>query len=185
VNNSANVPVNLNAIGLHGNFTVLGSICGSFLGKFVPYGAMSGMGDHHSTSSHVSVHFCIIPMHMDEVVFVPLTPSTTTTTLTSTSTQSSRSSCSTGQMGLVSGADIDSDFRGLTLGAGQCVVLTFTGKLSFGNSNFVLIPSTSAGQVYVLHIVGSNGANQLVGCTLPLGKSSCQPLQPQKDSWDW
>jgi hypothetical protein len=88
-------------------------------------------------------------------------------------------------MGLVNRANVDSDFRGLTLKAGQCVVLTFTGKLSFGNSNFVLIPSTSSGQVYVLHIVGSIGANQLVGCTLPLGKNSCQPMQPQRDSWDW
>jgi hypothetical protein len=186
VNNSAKVPVNLNAIGLHGNFTVLGSICGSFLGKSIPYGQMSGMGDHHSTSMHMSTNFCTIPLHMDEVVFVPLTPSSTTTTSTSTSsTHSSTQSCSTGLMGLVSGADVDFDYRGLTLSAGQCMILTFTGKLSFGNSNFVLIPSTSNGQVYVLHIVGSNGANQLVGCTLPLGKSSCQPMQPQRDAWDW
>jgi len=186
VNNSADVPVNLNAIGLHGNFTVLGSICGTFVGKVIPYGAMSGMGDHQGTSMRMSAHFCIIPLHMDEVVFVPLTPSSTTTTSTSTSsTHSSTASCSTGQMGLVSGANVDPDYRGLTLKAGQCVVLTFTGRLSFGNSNFVLIPSTSSGQVYVLSIMGSNGASQLVGCTLPLGKNSCQPLQPQRESWDW
>jgi hypothetical protein len=186
VNNSASVPVSLNAIGLHGNFTVLGNVCQSFSGKDMPYGSSSGQGDDHSTSSHMSAHFdmCIIPLHMDEVVFVPITPSSTSTTSTS-STQSNSQTCATGQMSLVNGAHIDSDSRGLTLNAGQCVILTFVGKLSFGNMNFILIPSTSSGQVYVLHIVGSNGANQLVSCTLPLGKSSCQALQPQQDSRDW
>ena len=182
INNSASVPVNLNAIGLHGNFTVLGSVCQSFLGKVIPYGAASVVEDQHGTSMHMSGHFnmCTIPLHMDEVVFVPLTPSSTSTT-----TQSNSMSCATGQMALVNGLRPDFDSRGLTLNAGQCVVLTFVGKLSFGNANFVLVPATSSGQVYVLHVVESNGANQMVSCTLPLGKSSCQALHPQQDSRDW
>ena len=186
VNNSANVPVTLNAIGLHGNFTVLGSVCQSFFGKAIPYGSASGEGDEHSTSMHMSGHFnmCTIPLHMDEVVFVPQAPSSASTTSTS-STQPTSSSCATDQMSLVNGAHLDFDTRGLTLNAGQCVVLTFVGKLSFGNANFVLVPATSSGQVYALHVIGSNGANQMVSCTLPLGTSSCQLLQPQQDSWDW
>jgi hypothetical protein len=188
VNNSATVPVNLNAIGLHGNFTVLGSLCLTF-GGWTPYQSPPGSGPGHDPSNHKGPAFCIIPMHFDELVFVPTMPSSTsastTTTSTTTTTSATKGTCSTGQLSLVNGQDVGSFFRGLTLNAGQCVYLTFSGKISFGNSNFVLVPSTSSGQVYVLQVVGSAGSNQLVACTLPLGAGSCKPLQPQPDSHDW
>jgi hypothetical protein len=185
VNNSASFPVNLMALGIHGNFTVIGSVCQGF-GRSMPYGQMGGTGNQHDTTTtgHGPDHpeTCIIPLHMDELVFVPVPPSSTATTTTQTST-----SCATGQMNLVNGLGVMEGFgpRSLTIKAGQCIELTFVGKLTFGNSNFILVPSTSAGQVYVLHVIATNGANQLVSCSLPLGASSCKALQPQQDSQDW
>lgn len=189
VNNSANFPVELNALGLHGNFTVYGNLC------HISHPGMGDMSmanpDSHSTHTKTSTgdEHCLLPMHMNEIVFVPLAPSASTSTTTSTSTststtQTSSASCTPGQMSLVNMMG-DSDHRGLTLNAGQCVILTFVGKLSFGESNLVIVPSTSAGQVYVLHVIGSNGANQEVSCTLPLGANSCKVSQPQPDSQDW
>lgn len=190
VNNSANIPVDLNGIGIHGNFTVFGSVCQTF-GR-----QTDGHGDGSNGQSQQNLLHCMIPEHMNEVVFVPLTPSgtssstttttsaTTTTTTTTTSTTTS-GGCATAQMGLVSAMSEDHDYRGYTLGAGQCVKLTFSGKISFGEAPFVLVPSTSAGQVYILHVIASNGANMLVSCTLPLGATSCAPLHQQQDSQDW
>ena len=140
VNNSASIPINLNAIGLHGNFTVTGNFCPSFGNStFVP---PVGEGDQHSNTTQTETHtnttqtegdmhsnmtqmqsaaeHCMIPVHMSEVVFVPLNSSTTTTTSTSTS-------CATGQLVLASMMNEEHDYRGYSLGAGQCVMLTFTG----------------------------------------------------------
>jgi Domain of unknown function (DUF4382) len=192
VSNSANVPVFLNAIGLHGNFTVVGDVCQTFASA-LPYHQGGSGGDQQGASDHgAGLLHCVIPLHLDEIVFVPVAPSESTTTsttstasVTSTATSTTTQSCASGQMTLVNGIDLDLGDRGLSLGAGQCVLLTFVGSLSFGNSNFVLLPSTSTGQVYVLHVIGSNGANQQVVCTLPLGPSSCKISSPQPDSQDW
>ncbi|HKT21113.1 MAG TPA: hypothetical protein VJR06_00620 [Nitrososphaerales archaeon] len=191
VNNSASIPVGLTGIGLHGNFTVIGSACASFGGQS-PYQA-PGEGDSHSnhtfnsdqnsSSGHTfSSDQCAIPMHMDEVVFVPVSSSLTTTTSTSTTASST---CATGQMALVNGFGEMSGFHQMTINPGQCVQLTFVGKLSFGNANFTLVPSTASGQVYILHVIASNGANQQMGCTLPLGAASCTVQNQQQDSQDW
>ena len=91
---------------------------------------------------------------------------------------------STGSLVLVNG--VANDYHGrMTLAAGQCVELTFIGELSFGNAPFVLVPSTAAGQNYILHVIASNGANQLVNCVLPLGPDSCKVLAPQPSFEDW
>ena len=186
VNNAASSPVYLNAIGLHGNFTVLGNACQSF-GSDMTFMPGDNGGDQSSSSSHASGIQCEIPFHMNEVVFVPVTPSgsTATSTTSSTTSQTTSQTCASGQMNLVNGFAVDFEDRGISLGAGNCVLLTFVGELSFGNSNFVLVPSTSSGQVYVLHVIGSNGANQQVVCTLPLGQGSCKASSPQPDSQDW
>ena len=180
VNNSASVPVELNAIGLHGNFTVVGSVC-AVLGRSFPYTqgfqGVNGMSAAHSKDSD----HCVIPLHMDEVVFVPISPTSTTT---STSTSAKTATCSSGQLGLVNAMFASFNFRGLTLNAGECVLLTFTGNLNFAG-DFVLVPSTSSGQVYVVSVIGSNAANQQVMCTLPLGPASCKLISPQPDSEDW
>jgi len=187
INNTGTTPVDLNALGVHGNFTVMGNICQTFRYE-VPY--MQGMSGGYSRNDMMhgdSAHpRCMIPMHMDEVVFVPVAPSTSTTATSSTSssTHTASAACIAGQMSLVNGMD-DGDQRGLTLQAGKCVQLTFTGQISFGRASFDLVPSTSAGQVYVLHVIASNGANELVSCTLPLGANSCKAIQPQPDSRDW
>ena len=186
VNNSASIPLNLTGIGLHGNFTVIGSACASFGGQS-PY-QTPGEGDSHSNQTgnsdqSFSSDHCAIPMHLDEVVFVPVSSSTTTTTTSSTTTASS--SCAAGQMALVNGLGENSGFHQMTISPGECVQLTFVGKLNFGNANFTLVPSTASGQVYVLHVIASNGANQLVNCTLPLGAASCTVQNQQQDSQDW
>jgi hypothetical protein len=176
VNNSASFPMDLNALAIHGNFTVTGEICAS-PGWSEPG---MGLGNSHSQEDHnePSPRFCVVPIHMDEVVLVPVLSSTSTTTSTSSS------QCSTGSLALVNGA-ADDDRGRMTLAAGQCAELTFVGELSFGNAPFVLVPSTAAGQNYILHVIASNGANQLVNCVLPLGPDSCKVLAPQPSFNDW
>ena len=184
INNTGNTPVELNAVGLHGNFTVAGNPCQSTV--------TTTTTTTHGESQD-QYHQCELPEHADEVVFVPVVPSTSTTTTTSTSTSttttsttttttSTSTSCSSGMMSLVN--DGGEDNRGMQLSPGQCVDLTFTGQLSFGESHFVLTPSTSAGQVYVVHVIASNGAEERLSCTLPLVAGSCNVISPQSEQSD-
>jgi hypothetical protein len=175
VNNSASFPIDLNALGLHGNFTVVGEICGTKgwgMGGEGMSGGSQQQGDHTGPP-----HMCELPVHMNEVVFVPVPPNAPATTTTS-------NQCLSATMTLVNGPGPD-DHDGMSLAPGQCVKLTYVGEISFGEAPFVLIPSTSPGQTYVLHVVASNGANQMESCQLPLGPNSCKPLAPQQDYWDW
>ena len=174
VNNSATIPVGLVGIGLHGNFTVVGSACSTYGGQ------QSGEGDNQSNHT-ASSDTCELPTHMDQIVFVPVSSGTATTSTTSSTTTAS-SSCATGQLALTSSEVEDSGSHPLAINPGQCVQLTFVGKLSFGSANFTLVPSTASGQVYVLHVIASNGANQLVSCSLPLGTASCTVQNQQQDS---
>jgi hypothetical protein len=166
VNNSANLPVDLVGVGLHGNFTVFGSGCLIF--------TQQHNQDSGDTPQTQSTHDqCELPLHINEVVFIPVSLS-----------MPSGSSCATGQMVMVNGPQAVSAFHKITISPGQCVVLTFVGQISFGDGHLTLVPSTTAGQVYVLHTIASNGANQLVTCTLPLNATSCGVLGNQ-DSRDW
>jgi len=186
VNNSASFPIDLNAIALHGNFTVTGDICATpgwyqpGMGNQYSQGNQNSQGNQHSQGGQNGPprYFCMVPVHMDEVVFVPVSPSSATTISTSSSQCSSESMALVNEFG-------PSDHGRMTLAAGQCVELTFVGELSFGNAPFVLIPSTAAGQVYVLSVIASNGANQLVSCVLPLGPGSCRALLPQPSFNIW
>ncbi len=173
VNNSASVPVGLVGIGLHGNFTVVGGACQTFGSQ----GSQSqGEGDGNHSASHADgPDMCAIPTHINEVVFIPV----------STPTSTSTSSCSTAKLGLANGEQELSDFHNLTINPGQCVQFTFSGIISYGNSNFTLVPSTTPGQVYALHVIASNGANQLVSCTLPLSTASCTVQNQNQESQDW
>ena len=180
VNNSASFPIDLNALAIHGNFTVTGDICAA-PGWYQPnMGGQRSQGNQYSQGGMNGPprYFCMVPIHMDEVVLVPVTPQPSATTSTSSST------CSTGSLSLINGAGNDDHGR-MTLAAGQCVELTFVGELSFGMAPFVLIPSTAAGQTYVLSVIGSNGANQLVSCVLPLGPGSCKALHPGPSFNNW
>ena len=64
--------------------------------------------------------------------------------------------------------------NGLTLAPGQCVNLTFSGTITFGDSSITLVPSTQSGQTYQVNIIASNGGNLQLDCTLPLGTGSCK-----------
>lgn len=166
VRNTGGAAVTLTAVGLHGNFTTTGSGCSS------------GMTTHGQGNDH---HMCEMPMHMNEVVFVPVVPKTSSTTTTtshasSTTTSSTATStaCSSQQMGLVNGGEGDQGhWGGFVLQAGQCVNFAFSGKITFGESNSVLTPSTANGQKYEVHVIGSEGANLQLNCVLPLGTNSC------------
>ncbi len=117
--------------------------------------------------------------HSNEVVFVPVIPAssttTSTTTTTTTSTTTSSKTCFAGQMILVNGQSADDHGGGgLVLSPGECIKLTFRGTIMFGESPVVLIPSTSSGQTYEVHVIASNGANLQLDCVLRLGAGSCK-----------
>ena len=181
VNNSASIPVDLTGIGLHGNFTVIGNVCASFGDQSNQQPGENGSHSDRSPDTGQTYHsdHCEIPMQMNELVFVPVSASATSATTTTSS------SCSTAKLAMVSANEDMPGFRRLTISPGQCVLLTFAGALTFGNANFVLVPSTASGQVYVLHVIASDAANQLVSCTLPLGAASCTVQSQQQDFQDW
>jgi len=63
------------------------------------------------------------------------------------------------------------------LGPGQCVDLTFSGPITYGQSSITVIPSTVAGQTYVLGALGANDAT-MVSCKLPVTPTSCTEVTP-------
>ena len=126
---------------------------------------------------------------MNEVVFVPAASSTSTTssshstststsshsTSTTTTTATTSAACASSQMSLINGnGGPGGGERGFDLQAGQCVEFTFTGKITFGPSSTVFVPSTAKGQSYQVDVIGSQGANLQVTCVLPLGAKSCK-----------
>ena len=178
VNNTGNTPVMLVAIGLHGSFTVAGAGCPSGSGE--GDASQQGMGD----GGHCE--------HPSEVVFVPavVESSSSSTSITaspltsaagsSSSTSSSSSStsgtgasgCITAQLRLVYGgeqgdnAENNVEGGGLNITPGQCYVLTFSGIISTGASGHVLIPNTSSGQSFEVHVIASAGAELQLGCSI-------------------
>ena len=190
VSNTGTVPVQLMGLGLHGNFTMTGSPCqnsGSTTTTTTSTTTESHDTETHTTATHTEVtnseHRCETPEHADQVVFVPLVPGSSTSTTSTTTSSTASGSCSAGSMTLVNG-EAEGDHGGLTLNAGQCVDLTFTGQLGFGGAHFVLVPSTLAGQAYVLHAIASGGANGQFTCVLPLGPKSCSALPQQSEQQD-
>jgi hypothetical protein len=110
--------------------------------------------------------------HWNILAFVPVIPAgTSTTTTTSTST----ATCGTGQLSLLSRSFGDR-FDGLSLSPGQCVDLTYKGTITFGDTGITIVPTTTAGTVYHVYIMATNGANLGLMCTLgtPI---SCTPQQ--------
>jgi len=106
---------------------------------------------------------------------------TTTKTSTTTSTTSAvAKTCSASKMVPVYGDQKTSDENGgNVLGAGQCVDLTFTGPITFtyGHYSITIIPSTAAGQTYVLGVLGSSEA-VMMSCKLPVTSTSCTEVMP-------
>ena len=132
---------------------------------------------------------------MGGLVLVPLMAQTTTaattsatsssstvatTSTTASTTTTSAKTCSAGKMVPVYGDQKTGDTNsGNVLGAGQCVDLTFTGPITFtfGPTSITIIPSTAAGQTYVLGVLGSSEA-VMMSCKLPVTSTSCTEIAP-------
>ena len=157
VNNTGSLPVELGAVSISGNFTVVGSLCrGSGMGGAEP-------PDEYHCGTHLS---------SGQEVFIPVAPSAVTPSGTACAPAKLVQAGDMGSMG-------DAYHNSTTLGAGQCIRLTYVGVLGFGfgEFHFGLVPSTLAGQVYYVQIVATFGAQIQMQCTLPLGAGSCTPAQ--------
>ncbi|MDE1852385.1 MAG: hypothetical protein KGI38_01425 [Thaumarchaeota archaeon] len=171
VKNTGNTTVALNAIGVHGNFTATQTgQAASCASSETQSSTESGSGDQSTTSLSTTTTSTSTTTttssecgmeHADEVVFVPVNSTVSGT------------SCVSLKMQLVNGDMGENGDHGLTLTKGQCVNLTFSGVISFGESGFALVPSTSSGQVYFVHVIASEGANVDLSCKLPVTATSC------------
>lgn len=162
VNNTGNANFSLVAIGVQGNFTTQVPACSTYTSN-----TTSNSREQDQTFDHQR---CGGDFGPHELVFFP------NSTL---SAASSSSSCETGTMGLSFGsigdhADVGNNH--LQISPGQCVVLTFSGTISFGNQAFVVVPSTASGQQYVVHVIATDNAQVMLNCTLPASATSCAPL---------
>jgi hypothetical protein len=121
----------------------------------------------------------------NEVVFSPVIPGATTSSTTSTTsktTTSAPATCSAGELALVSDqGDDDGNNGGLVIAPGQCLNLTFTGVIAFGHSA-PMVPSTEPGQVYTVHVIASNNAEMMLGCTLSPKAISCMTATDNENS---
>ena len=195
VNNTGSSPVQLQTIGLDGGFVRDGPGCTTATTSTSTTSTSStttsattsehGQGDqnngHGNGNNNGNSHsFTFGCNAWNEVIFVPQAPVTSTTTSSST-TSTSASPCTASSMGLIlSDKGTNGMDRGLTLAPGECVVLTFTGTISFGGSFLTIVPATTTGTTYSIHVVASNGAEATLNCVLPLSKTSCIVDNPQK-----
>ncbi len=191
VNNTGSIPVVLNAIGIHGNFTAAGLSCqthNSNSSQGPPQGD-GNQGSSTTTETNTASHGSNASdngapgsqnrdshqrdgcenEHADQLVFVPVNSTVSGT------------GCVALKMQLLSGDFGESGGHGLVLSAGQCVVLTFVGQIPVGQSGGILIPSTLSGQVYDVHAIASQGANAQVACALPVSPTSCSVLRGSDD----
>ena len=183
VTNTGSVAVNLVAIGMTGQFSVQGG-CGSgtsttttssttsttsttstSTGWNQPWTNQKGNGNWQKFA-------CFMAGHWNILAFVPVIPTSTSTTTTSTT---STATCGSGELNLLS-QSFGGRFGGLSLSPGECVNLTYTGTISFGDTGVTIVPTTTAGTVYHVYVMATNGANLGLMCTLgtPI---SCTPQQ--------
>ncbi len=191
VNNTGSISVVLGAIGVQGNFTATGLSCTQNNGNSNSGPSQDGGSSDSSnsttqsttTQSHSSNgnansvsqsrdsrqgNGCEFE-RPDQLVFVPVNSTVSGT------------GCVALKMQLVSGDSGENGPHGLTLSAGQCVVLTFVGKISLGQSGAVLVPSVLSGQVYAVHVIASQGADAQLSCALPVAPTSCSVLHTSED----
>lgn len=201
VNNTGGVPVQLVAVGVHGDFNVTGSACRAGgegeNNQTNDNNQTNGMGDHQSGTGNAGDSAVALEPadhgeceHPDQVVFVPLNTSSsqaasTTTSTTTTSTASASSAkCQVFNMSVVNGedgkdnsqGDENQQSSGILIQPHECVELVFKGVISFGSSNLTLVPSLATGSTYTIHIIASNSAEQKLECTVPVGPASCKPV---------
>jgi len=158
-------------------------------------GCPGNMGEHgngnQGQGKGSSEHSC---NGHNEVVFSPVVPTTTTSTTTSNSfstttttsatsrTSTTAATCSSGKLTLNSGnGEDEGDQGGLAIAPGQCLDLTFSGSIAFGQSA-PITPSTQAGQSYIVHVIASNNGEMMLGCTLPLTARSCTAVNGEGHS---
>jgi hypothetical protein len=170
VKNTGNSSIVIRAIGVHGNFTAKGFVChaGNDDSESKTHTTTTSTTTTTTTSTRHTETECEMK-HAGVIVFVPVDTSVTGT------------SCVSSKMQLANGDSLEHEGHGLTLTKGQCVDLTFTGPISFGDSKLVLVPSTASGQVFGIHIVASEGANLSLSCKLPVTSTSCSVVHQQKD----
>jgi hypothetical protein len=170
VKNTGNSSIVIRAIGVHGNFAAKGFVChaGNDDSESKTHTTTTSTTTTTTTSTRHTETECEMK-HAGVIVFVPVDTSVTGT------------SCVSSKMQLANGDSLEHEGHGLTLTKGQCVDLTFTGPISFGDSKLVLVPSTASGQVFGIHIVASEGANLSLSCKLPVTSTSCSVVHQQKD----
>jgi hypothetical protein len=83
----------------------------------------------------------------------------------------SSSGCSKASLKLV--GEEDSDNNGTQLNPGQCIMLSFSGVISMGESGNVILPSLAQGSELEVHVIASNGGELVTVCTMPLTSQSC------------
>ena len=174
------------AIGIHGNFTAQqnngSASCTTSTSSTSSSSNSSGrFGGGEDPNSYYQPQWCRAQFGTEELVFYP----------NSTTSQSTTSNCETGTMNTTYGGfsynsnnnQGDNNYQGynnnhhLELAPGACVVLTFTGTISFGYHSIVVVPSTLSGQQYIVQVIASDSTPVMLNCTLPLSSTSCTPLQ--------
>jgi hypothetical protein len=205
VNNTGSIPVQLVAVGLHGEFNVTGSACraGQEGENNQSQGdnnqSSNGMGDHQGGQDNSGDSASVVPLnpadyveceHPDQVAFVPLNTSstqatsTTTSTTTTSTTSASSAKCQVFNMTVVNGEDGNDNSQGdenqqsagIVIQPHECVELVFKGAIGLGSSNLTLVPSLTTGSTYTIHIIASNSAEQKLECTVPVSPASCKPV---------
>jgi len=169
--NTGSTAVNLLAIGMTGQFGAQGDCQSGTTTTTSTSETSTGWTQPWTNQGGNWQKFaCWMANHWSILAFVPVIPSSTSTTTTSST---STASCGTGQLSLLS-RGFGGRFGGLALSPGQCVDLTYTGTISFGDTGITIVPTTTAGTVYHVYVMATNGANLGLMCTLgtPI---SCAP----------
>ena len=209
--NSGNTSVRLDEIGLQGNLTVQSNGCATTTSSTTTTTKSTtsttatttsknegrdsggrGQGDNFGNPG------CWNPGQwgQNQLLFTPVNQASTSsststsrtsstsssTTATSPSTSTSSTSCATGQMTLSNRGASNKGQSPLVLNPGQCIILTFTGTIVFGDTQLTLVPSTAAGQVFYLNVAASNNAQASLSCILPLSPTSCTSVSV-KEGW--
>jgi hypothetical protein len=163
VSNTGCYSATLESVAVIGNFTTLN--CPS---------TTTTTQDNHGGNGFPGQQRC---ESLNQVVFFPSgTSGSTKSSSSSTTTTSSTASgaCATAQMTLGSLGWGGFDDSQLVISPGQCVLLAFSGTISYGPPSNVLVPSTLPGQTYTVQVVTSNSVYANPGCMLPFSQASCQ-----------
>ncbi len=206
VKNTGNATVVLNAISVLGNFTAVRQVCSTNGGETETQSQTQTTESEGQVSTNTTVTATTAQQSQNHTTDNESQDSTTTTSMTAnTSTNTttgaecemehadevvfvpvnstvSGTSCVSLGMRLVSSDLGENSSNGLVLSKGQCVDLTFSGTMSFGEGGLVLVPSTAPGQVYGLHIIASEGANLELSCTIPATPTGCSVIHQEGDS---